>query len=131
MTALRYMAVVVIGSVTGLLWAVIFVYFVPKWYEYCPVPVGLLLLFLPLLVHFVCGLCARWWNWVAALTYSVVAIAWWMAGGIRNELLFCGNLSHVYVASFVVGDAVIAALLVGSWRLGRLVQDRRSSAVAQ
>lgn|GEM_PF-2996289 len=131
MTAIRYATVVMVGCLAGLLWAVIFVDSIPKWFEDLPVIITTLLLLLPLTVHFLCGMCLDWWRWSAATVYTLIVLALWTVGSIRNELLWAGNLSHMSPASEVVGCVLTATLLIGSWALGCKLRNRRRATLAE
>jgi len=131
MNVLRYVMVIIIGSIAGLLWGTILVDFFPQWFESLPFPLGWLFCFLPLIIHFVCGICVDWCDWPSMSVYTLVVLCWWIIGSIRNELLWVGNLSHVTCEGQIKGLIILAGLLVGSWKLGRILRNRHRAAPAQ
>lgn len=125
MSVLRYAMVLAIGSLSGLLWGVIFVDFIPEWFANLPGAVNAGLLLLPLVVHLVCGTCMGWWKWPAVSIYTLLVISLWTVGAVRNELRFAGNLSHAPLLEGLPVICVVTAMLIGSWGLGRLLRRRR------
>jgi hypothetical protein len=129
MNLLRYSAVLLLGSLAGAIWAVVFVDFVPQWYEQLWVGLGLTILFLPLVIHFLCGMLVPWWHWRECCIYAAIVMIWWIPGDIHNELVNVGDLSHFPVADQVTLDLFVCATLflsgfVGN-RLERTSMERR------
>jgi hypothetical protein len=122
MNVKRYLVVLLLGSVAGVVWATVFVDFVPGWFERLGTVPAVSLLLVPLALSFACGMALDWWRLGACMTYAVVVLAWLIPGQIRNELAHVGNLSHC-PASWEVGMWLAEiALIVACWNMGRFAR---------
>ncbi len=122
------MAFVSLGA--GAVWSVVFVDFVPLWFERLPAPVCVALLLLPLAVHFLFGLLCTWWDWQQSLTYSLVVVGLQLAGSLLNEIAHTGNVSHLGPwYRQVIFNLLLLVVVWSAWLVGRVVQ--REQALSQ
>jgi hypothetical protein len=119
MKPIRYVFVILAGSIGGIIWAMALVDFTPPWYDRLAGPLQLLVLLLPALVNLCCSALFVWWGVKACLVYGLVVLAWWIPGSLLNETANAGDLSHLTLADQLCFGVIGAAVIVMGWAVGR------------
>ena len=119
----RCILVIILGSLSGAIWATVFVDFVPTWFGRLGEVPAVSILLMPLALSLVCGAVSDWWRFRACAAYGVVVLAWHIPGQVYNELVNVGNLSHWSPAVMEAGMWLAEfALIVGCWNMGRFLR---------
>lgn len=119
MKPIRYVFVILAGSIGGIIWAMALVDFTPPWYDRLAGPLQLLVLLLPVLINLCCSALFVWWGGKACVAYGLVVLAWWIPRSLHNEIANAGNLSHITLADHLYFGMIGAAVMLLGWALGR------------